>query len=135
MTESIIDLYRRYQGYRWLVCIGVTVSLTCLEVTESIVDSYRSDWEYRWPLCLWTWRITDGEIKTYLSCVSLIVVSFKRNKSRNSSLLKCFSTSSSLSTTQLLSAFLWACLWKIFSSIVPVWNTKQLSKGLRTKWN
>jgi hypothetical protein len=33
---------------------------------------------------------------------------------------KCLSTSSSLSTTQLLRAFLWAWRWKIFSSMEPV---------------
>ena len=62
---------------------------------------------------------------TYLSWVSLIVSSFKRKRSFNSPTEKCLSTSSSSSTTQLLSAFLWACRWKIFSSIVPVYKGKK----------
>ena len=62
---------------------------------------------------------------TYLSWVSLIVSSFKRKRSFNSPTEKCLSTSSSSSTTQLLSAFLWACRWKIFSSIVPVYKEKK----------
>lgn len=61
---------------------------------------------------------------TYLSWVSLRVSSFKRNRSFNSPTEKCLSTSSSLSTTQLLRAFLWAWRWKIFSSIVPVWKDR-----------
>lgn len=56
----------------------------------------------------------------YLSWVSLGVLSSSLNKSRRSDRLKWRSTSSSLSTTHELSAFLWACRWKIFSSIVPV---------------
>ena len=67
---------------------------------------------------------TRVERSIYLSWVSLRVVSFKRNRSRNSSAVKCRSTSSSWSTTQLLSAFLWAWRWKIFSSKVPVWKHK-----------
>lgn len=60
--------------------------------------------------------------KTYLSWVSLSDCSSSLNKSRKSERLKWRSTSSSLSTTQELSAFLWACRWNIFSSIVPVWK-------------
>ena len=60
-----------------------------------------------------------------MSWVSLIVSSFKRKRSFNSPTEKCLSTSSSSSTTQLLSAFLWACRWKIFSSIVPVYKGKK----------
>ena len=37
-------------------------------------------------------------------------------------MVKCLSTFSCSSTTQLLRAFLWACLWKIFSSMVPVYD-------------
>lgn len=55
-----------------------------------------------------------------LSWVSLEVSSSNLNKSRKSDRLKWRSTSSSLSTTQELSAFLWAWRWKIFSSMVPV---------------
>ena len=55
-----------------------------------------------------------------LSWVSLDVSSSNLNKSRKSDRLKWRSTSSSLSTTQELSAFLWAWRWKIFSSMVPV---------------
>ena len=60
-----------------------------------------------------------------LSCVSESVSSFNSNSFLRSSSEKCLSTSSSLSTTQLLSAFLCACLWKIFSSIVPVYMKKR----------
>jgi len=56
----------------------------------------------------------------YLSCVSLDVFSSSLNKSRRSARLKWRSTSSSLSTTHELKAFLCACRWNIFSSIVPV---------------
>lgn len=56
----------------------------------------------------------------YLSCVSLTVSSLSEKSSRSSPREKCLSTSCSSSTTQLLRAFLWACLCKIFSSMVPV---------------
>ena len=56
----------------------------------------------------------------YLSCVSEVVDSLSRNNLLRSSREKCLSTSSSLSTTQLLRAFLWAWRWKIFSSMEPV---------------
>lgn len=68
---------------------------------------------------------------TYLSWVSLIVSSFKRKRSFNSPTEKCLSTSSSSSTTQLLSAFLWACRWKIFSSIVPVYKEKKNVENMK----
>ena len=59
-------------------------------------------------------------VEQYLSWVSLRVLSSSLNRSRKSDRLKWRSTSSSLSTTHELRAFLWACRWKIFSSIVPV---------------
>lgn len=62
---------------------------------------------------------------TYLSWVSLVVVSLSVNGSFSSPREKCLSTSCSSSTTQLLSAFLCVCLWKIFSSIVPVYKIKK----------
>jgi hypothetical protein len=40
-----------------------------------------------------------------------------------------------LSTTQELRAFLCACLWKIFSSIVPVCNRKNKQAGVERKHN
>lgn len=61
---------------------------------------------------------------SYLSCVSLKVFLSILNKSFRSAKVKCLATSSSLSTTQELSAFLWAWRWKIFSSIVPVCGNK-----------
>ncbi|TNN77489.1 hypothetical protein EYF80_012303 [Liparis tanakae] len=56
----------------------------------------------------------------YRSCVSLVVSSLRVKSSRSSPREKCRSTSCSSSTTQLLRAFLWACRWRIFSSIVPL---------------
>jgi len=58
---------------------------------------------------------------SHLSWVSDVVSSFSWKSFRRSSREKCLSTSSSLSTTQLLRAFLCACRWKIFSSMEPVW--------------
>lgn len=46
-------------------------------------------------------------------------VSSNLNKSLNSATLKCLAVSSFISTTVELSAFLCACLWNIFSSMVP----------------
>ncbi len=66
-----------------------------------------------------TWK-RCAFIYAYLSWVSLFVFSLRVNRSLSSFMLKCLSTSSSLSTTQLLSAFLCTWRWKIFSSIVPV---------------
>lgn len=59
-------------------------------------------------------------IDAHLSWVSLAVCSSNLNRSLRSDKLKWRSTSSSLSTTQELSAFLCAWRWKIFSSMVPV---------------
>ena len=48
----------------------------------------------------------DPGYPRFFAAVSLFVFSFRLNKSLNSFMLKCLSTSSSLSTTQLDSAFL-----------------------------
>lgn len=64
---------------------------------------------------------TSGlERASYLSWVSLTVSSLRLKSSRSSPREKWRSTFCSSSTTQLLRAFLWACLCRIFSSIVPV---------------
>lgn len=63
-------------------------------------------------------------IKTYLSWVSEVVFLVRVKSSRSSDTEKCRWTSSSQSTTQLLRAFLCACRWNIFSSILPVLNEK-----------
>lgn len=68
-------------------------------------------------------------VYVYLSCVSLSVSSLRVNSSLSSSREKCLSTSCSSSTTQLLRAFLWACLCRIFSSIVPVYTHTHTAKG------
>ena len=67
-------------------------------------------------------RNTFHSGNTHLVWVSDVVSSFSSNNFFSSSREKWRSTSSSLSTTQLLSAFLCACLCSIFSSIVPVYN-------------
>ena len=54
-----------------------------------------------------------------LSWVSLTVSASSLKRSRRSESEKWRSTSSSWSTTHELSAFLCACRWKIFSSMVP----------------
>lgn len=86
---------------------------------------------------LWVWCLLDFYMiskchkpKThdpYLSCVSLDVSSLSVKSSRSSPREKWRSTSCSSSTTQLLRAFLWACLCRIFSSMVPVCWQRQLS--------
>lgn len=53
--------------------------------------------------------------------MSLRVFFSNLKRSRSSERVKCACTSSSWSTTLELRAFLCACRWKIFSSIVPVW--------------
>ena len=69
---------------------------------------------------------------TYLSLESHFVFSSYLNKSFRSFMVKCLSTFSCSSTTQLLRAFLWACLWKIFSSMVPVYDYKRDTNQVNT---
>ena len=85
------------------------------QTTENIADNLT---ESR-PIC---WQQNTNS--TYLSCVSQTVPCSNLNKSLKSVKEKCFSTSSSRSTTHELKAFLCSCLWNIFSSIVPTANKR-----------
>jgi hypothetical protein len=67
------------------------------------------------------WILFRQRLHLSLWCVSDSVAS-NLNRSRSSATLKCRSASSLLSTTVELNAFLWACLWKIFSSMEPACN-------------
>lgn len=69
-----------------------------------------------------TWILFMHLVHFNLAWVSDSVFS-NLKRSRNSATLKCRNVSSLLSTTVELKAFLCACLWNIFSSIVPVYKT------------
>ena len=71
----------------------------------------------------------------YLLWVSLRMPVSSLKRSLRSASEKCLATSSSLSTTQELRAFLCACLWNIFSSIVPVCNKNNNQSGTSLKSN
>ena len=126
LSSSLLSLpssLKTGAGNRWSWIVYCSLILHTLHlplvVQENLIPYILLDsrWQNHLPNKKGTW--------TYLSWVSLIVSSFKRNRSFNSPTEKCLSTSSSSSTTQLLSAFLWACRWKIFSSIVPVYKEKK----------
>lgn len=97
------------------ICYNPEESINCQEKLRS--DTVIS-------LCILTTKnhVYYMDKIVYLLWVSLRVSVSSLNRSLRSASEKCLATSSSLSTTLELRAFLCACLWKIFSSIVPVCN-------------
>ena len=90
------------------------INTTWTETTYVLASPYRSACAF--VTCLPPLHLLHLNV----SWVSQIVVSLNKKSCRKSSREKCLSVSSFSSTTAEERACLFACLWKIFSSIVPV---------------